>query len=152
MIALDAFILAAYTILFGYLKTRDSFAIILAFSASCLYTASGLFTNQEPWINHLVVSFCFIPAFYFLTKPVFFGVLTYSIYHWVVSADYILYPSMPTLVSGTFTSMILFINVYIMLAIIYASKSRIYSTDVNLGSGWLADIQSRKRQAGEVQK
>jgi len=152
MIALDAFILAAYTILFGYLKTRDSFAIILAFGASCIYTTSGLFSNQDPWINHLVVSFCFIPSFYFLTKPVFFGVLAYSIYHWVVSFDYIVYPISNTLISDTFTNMILLINVYIMLAIIYASKSRVHNTDVNMGSGWIADIQNRKRQAGEAQK
>ena len=152
MTALDAFLMAAYAILFGYLKTRDSLAVILAFSASCLYTSSGFFVNQDPWINHLVVSFCFIPTFYFLTKPVFLGVSVYSIYHWVVSGDYLIFPNSNTAVSNTFTIVVLFINFFIILAIIYASRSRIYNTDVNLGSGWLADIQNSKRQAGEVQK
>lgn len=152
MTALDAFLMAAYAILFGYLKTRDSLAVILAFSASCLYTSSGLFTNQDPWINHLIVSFCFIPSFYFLTKPVFFGVSIYSAYHWIVSGDYLMFPKSDTLISSTFTTVVLFINVYIILAIIYASRSTVHNTDINLGSGWIADIQNSKRQASEAQK
>jgi hypothetical protein len=151
MSPLDAVCIALYTIILGSLKTRDSLAVLIAFSVSVLYTSSTLFELHSAVINHIVVSLSFIPFIYFLSKPVCLSVLGYVLYHWLIAGDYLL-TDKETILSMTFSIVSPSINVIIMVSLIYAGINNKYRTNLNLGGGWFSHLLRNKRHANKVEE
>lgn len=135
--------MALYFLLFATFKNKDSLAVLLAFVLSVLYTSSSMFDSNPSYVNHLIVSICFVPSFWFLSKPVFFAVLLYSLYHWFVAFDYIYYPNTVTFLSGNFYLTAIAINGLIMAVLFYVRRKGNYIRITGMGRGWLPDILHR---------
>lgn len=151
MSPLDAICIALYTIILGSLKTRDSLAVLIAFSFSVLYTSSTLFDLHSSVINHIIVSISFIPVIYFLSKPVCLSVLVYVSYHWLIAGDYLL-TDKETILSSTFGVVSPSINVIIMVSLVYAGINDRYRTNLNLGRGWFPHLLRDKRHIKKVEE
>lgn len=136
---MDAICIALYCVIMGFIKTRDSIAVLVAFFISALYSASPLFDYHDAYANHIVISLCFIPALYFTCKNVTIPLMLYIVYHWVVSGDYIFFSSTTTIISSTFIYVTPTLNLIIMLGLIYARRDHDY-TRTGLVSGWLPNL------------
>lgn len=146
MNGLDAICIALYTIILGSIKTKDSIVVLIAFLFSVLYTSSFLFEIHPAWLNHIIISLIFIPAIYFLSKPVCISVMFYTVYHWLISGDYI-YTTSVTWLSMSFYYVSPTINLLIMASLIYAGTDNKYRADFDVDAGWLPNLFGRKRHS-----
>lgn len=140
---IDAICIALYVIILGTLKTKDSMWVTIAFIVSVCYTSSSWFEIHPAWLNHVVISLIFIPILYFLSKPVCISIILYTIYHWLISGDYI-YTTSETWLSMTFIYVSPTINLIIMTSLVYAGTNNKHRANLDLDAGWLPYFFSRK--------
>lgn len=139
MNVIDAICLFLYFLIFAESGSKDSFIVLLCFAASVVYTSTGLWVAHSPVINHLVITLCFIPSLWFLSKVVCLSVMGYIVYHWVISGDYLFYPGVATPLSSTFIYVSPALNAMIMVALIYAGWTGKHIKYCRMGRGWLPD-------------
>lgn len=83
----DYCILAAYAVILGLFKSKDSLLLLLCFGASVLYMNE----NSNPnWVDHLIISILFMPAILLTAKWVSIASICYTLFQWAVSGEYII--------------------------------------------------------------
>lgn len=132
----DYCILAAYAVILGTSKSKDSLLLLLCFGASVLYMNE----NANPaWIDHLIISLLFLPAVLLTAKWVALASLCYTLFQWAVSGEYILSETSEYLI-GHFAELAIGINLLIMVALIYERYNHNYHKDSMLGDSWVINL------------
>jgi hypothetical protein len=138
----DYCILAAYAVILGFSKSKDSLLLLICFGASVLYMNE----NSHPaWIDHLIISLAFLPAVVLTTKWVAISSLCYTIFQWATSGEYILSETSEYLI-GNFSELAIGINLLIMVSLIYERYNYNYHTDSMLGDSWVINLCIRHFQ------
>lgn len=148
----DYCLLAAYAIILGCFKSKDSFIILLCFGLSVLYMNE----NHNPaWADHLIISILFAPAIILTAKWVSISSICYTILQWAVSGEYILSDTSEYLI-GSFSELAIGVNLLIMAALIYERYNHNYHKDSIVGDSWIINIcihhfqvLSRKKRGGQ---
>lgn len=147
---INAYCLAAYLLILGRTKTRDAILVCLCFFVSVWYTDFGYLYHAQPaWMNHLIISLLILPAAFFACKPVSLALIGYISYHWLIAGDYIFFEHSHTFLSLSFFIVSPFLNIVIMVALIYARFYYNHHPYCGMGRGWLsnnlADFISKKK-------
>ena len=148
-------ILTAYAVILAYSKTKDSLLILLSFFASLVYVESSAFAIHASDTNHLVISLFFLPAFLLCTKWVSVASLCYTIFHWLVSGEYLFFSDTEILI-GVFYELAISINLLIMVALCYERYNHNYHKNSLLADSWIINlcihrlqIFSNKKRGGQ---
>lgn len=151
---INIILLAAYAVILGLFKSKDSFIMLLSFFFSVCYVESSHFDLHPAWVNHLVISLIFTPSILLTAKWVSISSICYTVFHWSVSGEYILSETSEYLI-GSFTEIAVSINLLIMAALIYERYNHNYHKSSLLGDSWVINlcihhfqISSEKRKRG----
>lgn len=117
----DLFIFIAYLFIFFGIRTKDSLIVALCFMVTAVYSASPLWDQTSPIINHGVEVIVFSFGAVFLTPVVRVFSLLYPIVNVLMSTWYFLEtPSaMNFIIEGIFLPTMIVVNLFIMTALVW---------------------------------
>lgn len=141
----NAYLLAAYVVILGFIHSKDCVLICVSFCLSCFYTDfSAAYIAHPGYLNHLVIIMFMIPSLLLATKHVSITVLMYILLHWIASLDFILFPVTETVVSLNFVLVSTVLNLLIMISLIYANYNRDSYIYTDMDSGWMLNLVRSK--------
>jgi len=152
---INLILLAAYAVILGLFKSKDSLIMLLSFFFSVCYAMSGAFDSHPSWANHLIISLIFLPSILLTAKWVSITSICYTLFHWAVSGEYLISETSEYLI-GSFHEVAISINLLIMVALIYERYNHDYHKDSMLGDSWIINlcihhfqISSGKKRGGQ---
>lgn len=111
-------------------------SISFCYYCSTVLYASVLLGAASPWVDHLIYAALAIPFIFISSLPAALGLALYSLFNLAVSADYLFYPEIDTIVSNSFASIQMLLAILIIITSTLNGKIRDNRVANNI-MGWL---------------